>query len=110
MGPIEIDRERRELRIEGDSVHVTTKEFELLAYLADHPGRIFTRDQLLTRIWGYDYVGDGRTVDVRSQLQDIASELGLTREVLYRTLASLEQAGVIERAGARILLKKSLRS
>ena len=64
MGPIEIDRERRELRIEGDSVHVTTKEFELLAYLADHPGRIFTRDQLLTRIWGYDYVGDGRTVDV----------------------------------------------
>ena len=50
---------------------------------------------------------DGRTVDVRSQLQDIASELGLTREVLYRTLASLEQAGAIERAGARILVKKS---
>jgi DNA-binding response OmpR family regulator len=64
VGPIEIDRERRELRIEGDAVHVTTKEFELLAYLADHPGRIFTRDQLLTRIWGYDYMGDGRTVDV----------------------------------------------
>src|SRR5947207_3515170 len=50
---------------------------------------------------------DGRTVDLRSQLQDIASELGLTREVLYRTLASLEQAGAIERAGARILAKKS---
>jgi len=50
---------------------------------------------------------DGRTVDLRSQLQDIASELGLTREVLYRTLASLEQAGAIERAGARILVKKS---
>jgi len=53
---------------------------------------------------------DGRTVDLRSQLQDIASELGLTREVLYRTLASLEQAGAIERAGARILLKRSLGS
>ena len=53
---------------------------------------------------------DGRTVDLRSQLQDIASELGLTREVLYRTLASLEQAGAIERAGAHILLKKSLGS
>ena len=53
---------------------------------------------------------DGRTVDLRSQLQDIASELGLTREVLYRTLASLEQAGAIERAGARILLKNSLGS
>ena len=50
---------------------------------------------------------NGRTVDLRSQLQDIASELGLTREVLYRTLASLEQAGAIERAGARILVKKS---
>jgi DNA-binding response OmpR family regulator len=64
IGNIEIDRGRRELRIRGAPVHVTTKEFELLAYLADHPGRIFTRDQLLTRIWGYDYVGDGRTVDV----------------------------------------------
>jgi len=64
VGPIEIDRERRELRIDGEPVHVTTKEFELLAYLADHPGRIFTRDQLLTRIWGYDYMGDGRTIDV----------------------------------------------
>ncbi len=51
---------------------------------------------------------DGRTVELRSHLQDIASELGLTREVLYRTLASLEQAGAIERSGARILLKKSL--
>jgi len=51
---------------------------------------------------------DGRTVNLRSQLQDIASELGLTREVLYRTLASLERAGAIERAGDRILLKKSL--
>lgn len=53
---------------------------------------------------------DGRTVSLRSQLQDIASELGLTREALYRTLASLEQAGAIERAGTRILLKKSLGS
>ncbi len=52
----------------------------------------------------------GHTVNLRGPLQDIASELGLTREALYRTLASLEQAGAIERAGARILLKKSLRA
>ena len=51
---------------------------------------------------------DGRTVNVRSQLQDIAGELGMTREVLYRTLASLEQAGAIERNDARILLKRSI--
>jgi len=50
---------------------------------------------------------DGRTVDLRSQLQDIAGELGLTREALYRTLASLEQEGAIERTDACILLKKS---
>jgi CRP/FNR family transcriptional regulator, dissimilatory nitrate respiration regulator len=51
---------------------------------------------------------DGRTIDLRSQLQDIAGELGLTREVFYRTLASLEQAGAIERNDARILLKRSI--
>ena len=51
---------------------------------------------------------DGRTVDLQSQLQDIASELGLTREVFYRTLASLEQAGAIERADTRILIKESI--
>ena len=51
---------------------------------------------------------DGRTVNLPGPLQDIASELGLTRESLYRTLAGLERAGAIERAGARIVLKKSL--
>jgi CRP-like cAMP-binding protein len=51
---------------------------------------------------------DGRTVDLRSELQDVAGELGLAREVLYRTLADLEQTGMIERAGARITLMRSL--
>jgi DNA-binding Lrp family transcriptional regulator len=51
---------------------------------------------------------DGRTVNLQGQLQDIASDLGLTREALYRTLASLERAGAIKRTGAHILLKKSV--
>ncbi len=51
---------------------------------------------------------DGRAVNLRGQLQDIASDLGLTREALYRTLASLERAGAIERADDRILIRKSL--
>jgi CRP/FNR family transcriptional regulator, dissimilatory nitrate respiration regulator len=51
---------------------------------------------------------DGRTVELKGQLQDVASELGLTREALYRTLASLERAGAIERAGPHILLKRSV--
>jgi DNA-binding response OmpR family regulator len=63
-GTIAINRARREVRVGGELLHTTTKEFDLLAYLAAHPGRIFTRDQLLSRIWGYDYTGDGRTVDV----------------------------------------------
>jgi CRP-like cAMP-binding protein len=50
---------------------------------------------------------DGRSVELRSQLQDIASELGMTREALYRTLASLEREGAIKRAGSHILLKES---
>jgi DNA-binding MarR family transcriptional regulator len=53
---------------------------------------------------------DGRTVKLRGQLQDIAGELGLTREALYRTLAGLDRAGAIEREAGRILLKKSLRA
>jgi two-component system, OmpR family, alkaline phosphatase synthesis response regulator PhoP len=64
FGGVEIDVSRREVTVEGSAVHLTTKEFDLLAHMAASPGRIFTRDQLLARIWGYDYVGDGRTVDV----------------------------------------------
>ena len=64
FGAVRIDVGHREVTVDGEPVHLTTKEFELLAHMATSPGRIFTRDQLLSRIWGYDYVGDGRTVDV----------------------------------------------
>jgi two-component system, OmpR family, alkaline phosphatase synthesis response regulator PhoP len=64
FGDVRIDVARREVTVEGQPVHLTTKEFDLLAHMAASPGRIFTRDQLLARIWGYDYLGDGRTVDV----------------------------------------------
>jgi CRP-like cAMP-binding protein len=56
------------------------------------------------------HAGAEGSVRLKSELQDIASELGLTREAFYRTLASLEQAGAIERSGARIVLKKTLGS
>ena len=64
FGTVHIDVARREVSVDGQPVHLTTKEFDLLAHMAANPGRIFTRDQLLARIWGYDYLGDGRTVDV----------------------------------------------
>ena len=61
---VKIDVSRREVTVDEEPIHLTTKEFDLLAHMAASPGRIFTRDQLLARIWGYDYIGDGRTVDV----------------------------------------------
>ena len=61
---MKIDVARRQVEVDGREIHLTTKEFDLLAHMAASPGRIFTRDQLLARIWGYDYLGDGRTVDV----------------------------------------------
>lgn len=64
FGKVTIDVARRVVTVDGEPVHLTTKEFDLLAHMAGSPGRIFTRDQLLARVWGYDYLGDGRTVDV----------------------------------------------
>lgn len=55
---------RREVFIHGESVQFKPKEFDMLVYLARLPGQVFTRDQLLEQVWGYDYMGDIRTVDV----------------------------------------------
>jgi DNA-binding response OmpR family regulator len=63
-GGLLIDPSRHLATFDGEPMRLTTKEFELLAHLAGHPGRIFTRDQLLTRIWPFDFGGDSRTVDV----------------------------------------------
>jgi len=63
-GALVIDTSRHLATFNGDPMRLTTKEFELLAHLAGHPGRIFTRDQLLARIWPFDFGGDSRTVDV----------------------------------------------
>ena len=63
-GELAVDVPHREATFSGEPLQLTTKEFDLLAHLAGHPGRIFTRDQLLARLWGMDYEGDGRTVDV----------------------------------------------
>ncbi|MEW6723890.1 MAG: response regulator transcription factor [Bacillota bacterium] len=61
---VTIDRERRRVTVGDQRVELTAKEFDLLARLASHPGRVFTREELLSAVWGYDYFGDDRTVDV----------------------------------------------
>jgi len=63
-GDLTIDLARRTVQHAGRSVALKPKEFELLAFLAGHPGQVFTREVLLDRVWGYDFVGGTRTVDV----------------------------------------------
>jgi DNA-binding response OmpR family regulator len=59
-----IDLHRRQVSREGQVVDLTAKEYDLLLFLANHPGRVWSREQLLQQVWGYDYLGDSRTVDV----------------------------------------------
>ncbi len=61
---LEIDLQKRRVVIRGKQPQFTAKEFELLAFLASHPGRVFSRDQLLDDVWGRDYFVGARTVDV----------------------------------------------
>jgi DNA-binding response OmpR family regulator len=63
-GPLSIDHAKREARYDGQELSLTPREFELLYFLARHPGRVFSRDELLAKVWGYDYRGETRTVDV----------------------------------------------
>jgi DNA-binding response OmpR family regulator len=64
FGPLEIDLTGRQVCKAGQPVDLTPKEFDLLILLARHPGQVFGRDTLLERVWGYDFAGDSRTVDV----------------------------------------------
>ena len=64
VGDLSIDQERYEVTVAGRRVALTYKEFQLLVLLASNPGRVYTREALLSQIWGYDYLGGTRTVDV----------------------------------------------
>ncbi|MCC9704689.1 winged helix-turn-helix domain-containing protein [Streptomyces sp. MNU76] len=61
---VHVDTAQRTARVDGRPLDLTYLEFELLAHLVAHPNRVHTRDQLVTTVWGYGHVGDGRTVDV----------------------------------------------
>ncbi|MBI2767813.1 MAG: response regulator transcription factor [Chloroflexi bacterium] len=63
-GDMEVDRERREVRRGGKILKLKPKEFELLLFFVQHPGRVFSREQILDEVWGYDFYGGPRTVDV----------------------------------------------
>lgn len=61
---LKIDLKKRKLMKDGQEIELTMREFDLLVFLMKNPGQVFSRDALLTQVWGYDYVGDVRTVDV----------------------------------------------
>ena len=64
LGQVTIDPQRREATVSGQQLHLRTKEFDLLWAMAEHRGIVLSRDQLLDLVWGYDYYGETRTVDV----------------------------------------------
>lgn len=64
VGPVRMNFERHEVSVNGESVLLPLKEFELLEFLMRNSGRVLTRGQIIDRIWGSDYVGDGKTLDV----------------------------------------------
>lgn len=79
---LSINLESYELKVDGKSVDTPPKELELLFHLASNPNRVYTRDQLLDEVWGFEYYGDSRTVDVhvkrlREKLEGVCSEWSL---------------------------------
>ncbi|MGD9932957.1 MAG: response regulator transcription factor [Dehalococcoidia bacterium] len=77
-GDLEIDRERREVRKGGAALRMKPKEMDLLLFFAQHRGRVFSREQILDEVWGYDFYGGPRTVDVhvrwiRQKIEDDAA-------------------------------------
>ena len=73
-GDIVIDQSRHEMTVQGTIIDLTYKEYELLSFLAKHRGRVYSRDELLDKVWGIDYVGETRTVDVH--IRHLRQKLG----------------------------------
>jgi DNA-binding response OmpR family regulator len=84
LGPIALDPSTYRVSIEGSPLDLTFKEFELLRYLAERRGRVFTRPALLREVWGYDFYGGTRTVDVH--IRRLRAKLGPAHEGLIETV------------------------
>lgn len=97
-GGIMIDESTYMASIHGKLLNLTYKEFELLKHLARHPGQVFTRDQLLYEVWGYDYFGGTRTVDVH--IRRLRAKLGPEHETLI---------GTVRNVGYRLMAEGSAR-
>ncbi len=86
-GPLSINLETYQASIGGRSLDLTYMEYQLLTFLASHPGRVFNRETLLSRVWGYEYYGGARTVDVH--IRRLRAKLGDQHESLIETVRSV---------------------
>ena len=86
-GDVVIDESSYSAKVRGRSLDLTFKEFELLKFLAQHPGRVFSRAQLLQEVWGYDYFGGTRTVDVH--VRRLRAKLGVEHESVIGTVRNV---------------------
>jgi DNA-binding response OmpR family regulator len=84
LGPLAVDTQTYQVSVAGRVLDLTYKEFELLRFLAEHPGRVFTRAALLQEVWGYDFYGGTRTVDVH--VRRLRAKLGVEHEALIDTV------------------------
>ncbi|TCJ28708.1 response regulator transcription factor [Microbacterium sp. PI-1] len=94
---VTIDEQSYSAKLRGRPLDLTYKEFQLLHFLVTHPSRVFTREQLLSEVWGYDYFGGTRTVDVhvrrlRAKLGDQEQIIGTVRNVGYRFNVNEEES------------------
>lgn len=99
-GELVINEATYSARIGGTSLDLTFKEFELLKFLAQHPRRVFTRSQLLQEVWGYDYFGGTRTVDVH--VRRLRAKLGIDNEALIGTVRNVGYKFVPAKAESRL--------
>ncbi len=102
VGDLVVDTERYEVRVAGRRVALTYKEYKLRVLLASNPGKAYTRDSLLSQVWGYDYFGGTRTVDVhirrlRSKIEDAGHAFIETIwTVGYRFRAGRSRSGAVD--------------
>ena len=86
-GPLMLNLETYQAAVTGRPLDLTYMEYELLKFLASHPGRVFTRETLLSRVWGYEYYGGARTVDVH--IRRLRAKLGEEHANLIQTVRSV---------------------
>jgi DNA-binding response OmpR family regulator len=86
-GPLVLNLETYQAAIEGRPLDLTYMEYELLKFLGSHPGKVFTRETLLSRVWGYEYYGGARTVDVH--IRRLRAKLGEEHAGLIQTVRSV---------------------